>query len=129
MNKARMIGMITLLIMLLAAYSVMALDTVSLRQNMWRWASLETKISGGLDFDFGNNQDPMISTEEAYQALDEVRQKVSLIVASIKTEKEMQEARVVAKEFSAMFNKHAEVGKALGKLLDMQEKYLSAHGN
>ena len=124
-----MIGMITLLIMLLAAYSVMALDTVSLRQNMWRWASLETKISGGLDFDFGNNQDPMISTEEAYQALDEVRQKVSLIVASIKTEKEMQEARVVAKEFSAMFNKHAEVGKALGKLLDMQEKYLSAHGN
>jgi hypothetical protein len=109
--------------------SLLAIDTLTLRQNLWKWASLEAVINESLHFNFGHHYTPVVSIDEAYREIEAVRMDVSRSVAAIETVEEMRLAREVADEFKNMFGHEAEVGKTLHKLLDMQEKYLKAHNS
>lgn len=116
-------------ILLFVAFSTaaMALDTLTLRQNMWKWSSLEAVLSESLSFNFGHHYTPVVSPEEAYNEIENARMEISRIVAGIDNSKDMAEARTVADEFKSMSGHEEEVGKTLHKLLDMQEKYLKVH--
>ncbi len=105
--------------------SVMALDTITLRQNMWMWSQCQAVLDEALHFNFGHT--PVISPNECYEEIEKARTIICKIVADITTEKDMQEARAVADEFKNMMGCEEEVGLALHKLLDMQEKYIKAH--
>ena len=105
--------------------SAMALDVLTLRQNMWVWSSLEAVLSESLSFNFGHT--PVVSPDECYREIEKARMIISKIVAEISTEKDMGEARAVADEFVNMLDHEKEVGETLHKLLDMQEKYIKAH--
>lgn len=112
-------------VMVTLTSSVMALDTVTLRQNMWMWSQCEAVLNESLHFNFGHT--PVISPDECYEEIEKARGIICKIVADITTEKDMREARAVADEFKNMMDCEEEVGLALHKLLDMQEKYIKAH--
>ena len=103
----------------------MALDTVTLRQNMWMWSQCQAVLNESLHFNFGHT--PVISPDECYNEIEKARGIICRIVAEITSEKDMREARAVADEFKNMMDCEEEVGLALHKLLDMQEKYIKAH--
>jgi hypothetical protein len=115
--------------MLAIASSVMALDILTLRQNMWKWSSLEAVINESLSFNFGHHYTPVVPIDEAYIEIEAARTEICKIVAGIDNSKDMEEAREVADEFQKMLGHEAEVGNALDKLLDMQEKYIKVHSN
>lgn len=117
------------MLLVFVSCSVFALDTVTLRQNMWKWSSLEAVIDESLHFNFGHQYTPVVSLDEAYIEIENARMEISKIVAGIDTAKEMLEARTVADEFKNMYGHEAEVGKTLHKLLDMQEKYIKVHSS
>ncbi len=125
--KKNLIKVFAVILLVFISNSVFAIDEVNLRQNMWKWSSLEAVISESLSFNFGHHYTPVVSIEEAYQEIENARMEVSKIVAGIETAKDMAEARAVAEEFKSMYGHEAEVGKTLHKLLDMQEKYLKIH--
>ncbi|MDN5279546.1 MAG: hypothetical protein PWR01_3511 [Clostridiales bacterium] len=129
MFKLKTVAVFALIAILFTAGSVFALDTLTLRQNMWKWASLEAVLSESLHFNFGHHYTPVLSPEEAYNEIELVRSDISKTVASIDNDKDMMQAREVADYFQNMHGHEAEVGKTLHKLLDMQEKYISIHGS
>lgn len=114
--------------LLALASSAFALDTVTLRQQMWTWSSLEAVISESTHMggEFGPTP-PVVDIKEAWQCIEDARARICKIVADIRTAEEMAEARKVADEFVSMLDKEEEVGRSLHRLLDMQEKYLKVH--
>ncbi|MDD3148742.1 MAG: hypothetical protein PHD82_15715 [Candidatus Riflebacteria bacterium] len=126
-KKMMVFAVVCLLAMASAAF---ALNVAELRQQMWTWSSLEavlheaTHMHGGPD---GLGAMPVLSPQEADKCIAEARNKISKMVADIKTAEEMTKARAVATEFVDMQGFEEEVGRSLHKLLDLQEKYLKAH--
>ncbi|KAF1082850.1 MAG: hypothetical protein GQF41_0617 [Candidatus Rifleibacterium amylolyticum] len=125
MFRTKSLLVFAVVMMLTLASSLMALDTVTLRQNMWMWSQCQAVLNESLHFNFGHT--PVISPEECYNEIEKARGIICKIVADITTEKDMREARAVADEFKNMMDCEEEVGLALHKLLDMQEKYIKAH--
>ncbi|PKL44378.1 MAG: hypothetical protein CVV41_07005 [Candidatus Riflebacteria bacterium HGW-Riflebacteria-1] len=125
MFRTKSLLVFAVVMMVALTSSVMALDTVTLRQNMWMWSQCEAVLAESLHFNFGHT--PVISPEECYNEIEKARMIISKIVAEIASEKDMLEARAVADEFASMLDKEEEVGKTLHKLLDMQAKYIKAH--
>jgi len=108
--------------LLAMASSAFALNVAELRQQMWTWSSLEAVLQ-----ESNHMGGSIISPVEAENCINEARNKICKMVSDIKTAEEMAKAREVAQEFISMYDHEEEVGLALNKLLDMQEKYLQAH--
>ncbi|PKL47996.1 MAG: hypothetical protein CVV42_10965 [Candidatus Riflebacteria bacterium HGW-Riflebacteria-2] len=125
MFRTKSLLVFAVVLMVTLTSSVMALDTVTLRQNMWMWSQCQAVLNESLHFNFGHT--PVISPDECYNEIEKARGIICRIVAEITSEKDMREARAVADEFKNMMDCEEEVGLALHKLLDMQEKYIKAH--
>ena len=126
MFRTKKVVVFAVVFLLAIASSAFALNVADLRQQMWTWSSLEAVLheathSGG----YGSS--PVVSPQEADKCIAEAREKISKMVADIKTAEEMAQARAVAAEFVSMDGFEEEVGVSLNKLLDRQEKFLKAH--
>lgn len=118
MFRTKNLVVFAVVFLLAVASSAFAINVPELRQQMWTWSTLEAVL---------HESSPVISPTEAYNCIEEARAKISKMVAEIKTLEEMAKAREVAKEFINMQDYEEEVGHALNKMLDKQEKYLKAH--
>ncbi|HNX74425.1 MAG TPA: hypothetical protein PLM07_16165 [Candidatus Rifleibacterium sp.] len=126
MFRTKKVVVFAVVFLLAIASSAFALNVAELRQQMWTWSSLESVLhdathSGG----YGSS--PVVSPQEADKCIAEAREKISKMVADIKTAEELAQARAVAAEFISMDDFEEEVGVSLNKLLDRQEKFLKAH--
>ncbi len=122
MFRTKNVLVFAVVLLLAVASSAFALDVKELRQQMWTWSSLEAVLNESTHM--GGS---VISPVEAENCINEARAKISKMVADIKTAEELAQGREVANEFVSMHDHEEEVGIALNKLLDMQEKYLKAH--
>jgi len=118
MFRTKSLVVFAVVLLLAVASSAFALNVPELRQQMWTWSTLEAVI---------HESSPVISPTEAENCIAEARAKISKMVAEIKTPEEMAKGREVASEFISMNDYEEEVGHALNRMLDMQEKYLKAH--
>lgn len=125
MFRSTKLVVLAVVLLLTMASSAFALDKVTLNQQMWTWSSLEAVLSESSHYN-GSNP-PVIDPKEAEQCIEDAKAKISKIVADIATVEELAEARTIANDFVNMMDKEEEVGIALNKMLDMQEKYLKAH--
>ncbi len=122
MFRTKKLVVFAVVFLLAMASSAFALNVAELRQQMWTWSSLEAVLH-----ESNHMGGSVISPVEAENCINEARNKICKMVSDIKTAEEMAKAREVAQEFISMYDHEEEVGLALNKLLDMQEKYLQAH--
>lgn len=125
MFKSTKLVVLAVVLLLAVASSAFALDKVALNQQMWTWSSLEAVLSES-SHNYGGHP-PVIDPKEAELGIEEAKAKICKMVSGIETKEELLEARKIANEFVSMQDKEEEVGLALNKLLDAQEKYLKAH--
>ena len=123
MFKSIKLAVFAAALLLVVASSAFALDMKDLNQQMWTWSQLEAVLQESSH----SNYPPVVEPQEAYRCIEEAKAKIVKIVAAIATADELSEARKKAAEFVSMGDFEKEVGIALNKLLDKQEKYLNAH--
>ena len=111
-------------LLLTVASSAFALDVKALNQQMWTWSQLESVLQSA---SHGGSYPPVVEPQEAMRCIEEAKAKICKMVADIATAEELSQAREKANEFVSMGDYEEEVGIALNKLLDRQEKYLNAH--
>ncbi|MFZ2959547.1 MAG: hypothetical protein WA705_21885 [Candidatus Ozemobacteraceae bacterium] len=126
MNIFKKLVLVTVLFFLLTSVSAFADNFKDMNRFMWTWSSLEAVVCEAAHAHSGNYV-PVVDLDEAYATIEDMQNRISKIIAEIKTPEEMSAARKLADEFVKMQDKEEEVGRAVNKLLDRQEKFLQAH--
>lgn len=116
----------SLIALLLCSTAAFAANIAEMRQQMWTWSQLEAVV---FEATHTCNPDymPVVDLKEAYELIDQAQKSISKNIASITTANELAQARALAREFIEMGDKEEEVGIAVNRLLDQQEKFLQAH--
>lgn len=126
MNSFRKLVLGVVLFLVLSSVAAFAVDFKDLNRCMWTWSSLEAVLSEAAHAHSGGYM-PAVDPKEASEIIADMQQRIDRIIAEIKTPEDMAAARKLANEFVDMRDKEEEVGRAVNRLLDRQEKYLQAH--
>lgn len=126
MKQCHRLYTLTAILLFLTAISASAANLQEMRQQMWTWSQLEAVIHEATHSPFPGSV-PAVDPKEAYECIDQAQKRIAAIIASIATAEELAHARAMAREFIDMGDKEEDVGHAVNRLLDRQEKFMQAH--
>ncbi|MBF0409076.1 MAG: hypothetical protein HQM10_17135 [Candidatus Riflebacteria bacterium] len=118
MKNLKNLVLFTVLFIVLSVVSAFADGVKDMSKYMWTWSTMETVL---------HEVNPSVPPVEAENLIIDSMNRLNKIIAAIATLEDLIPARKIANEFLSMGGFEEEVGAAVNRMIDRQEKFLQAH--